>query len=274
MGFNRNFARSAGQSRFPGLWRGLVGAWVPRLGPTGLILHDISPYKNHGTLTSMDPGTDWIVSEGRLVLDFDGTNDEIIIADHNALGFGIGNFSVSVWVKLPFSGASYWDGIVTKKHNVTKGSMVNGWGLNRNSNDTDRIQYSEVTDDGLTRNSLASSNLTDGWHYIVLTRTSGVNFVMFIDGKSIETGSIGAAATLTNTESLLFGNQVNGRYLETAIGDVLIYNGRSLSPSDVLQLYIDPLAPFKLVDRPVGFVAAAVDLPYQPHYQRSPILAS
>jgi hypothetical protein len=47
----------------PGLWNGLVGLWAPILGPTGLTLRDQSAFQNHGTLTSMDPASDWVSTE-------------------------------------------------------------------------------------------------------------------------------------------------------------------------------------------------------------------
>jgi len=65
--------------RYPGLWRGCVGAWNPGLGPSGLTLRDWSGRGNHGTLTNMDAGTDWVSSQGRYALDFDGSNDCVVL---------------------------------------------------------------------------------------------------------------------------------------------------------------------------------------------------
>jgi len=64
---------------YPSLRQGLVGAWCPSLGATGYTLHDQSGYNNHGTLTNMDAGTDWVASGDGLALDFDGANDYIDI---------------------------------------------------------------------------------------------------------------------------------------------------------------------------------------------------
>lgn len=63
------------ESAYPELWRGCVGAWAMCLGPTGLRLHDLSQYRNWGTLTNMDMTADWVVSGGRYALDLDGSND-------------------------------------------------------------------------------------------------------------------------------------------------------------------------------------------------------
>ena len=69
--YSNGFAPRDGQPLYPELWRGCVGAWCPSLGPTGLTLRDWSGFGNHGTLTNMDPGTDWVLSGGRYALDFD-----------------------------------------------------------------------------------------------------------------------------------------------------------------------------------------------------------
>lgn len=65
--------------KYPNLWRGCVGAWCPSRGPTGTTLFDHSAYARHGTLNSMDAGTDWVASGSGLALDLDGTNDYVSI---------------------------------------------------------------------------------------------------------------------------------------------------------------------------------------------------
>ncbi len=47
------YARSAGESAYPGDWKGLQGLWVPSLGATGDTLFDVSSNKNHGAITSL-----------------------------------------------------------------------------------------------------------------------------------------------------------------------------------------------------------------------------
>ncbi len=71
--WKQGFARSAADARYPGLRKGLVGLWAPLLGPSGITLFDVSGRKNDGTLTNMDPATDWILGDpqsGGYALDF------------------------------------------------------------------------------------------------------------------------------------------------------------------------------------------------------------
>lgn len=76
--YGQGFARR-GESAKANLWHGLIGAWHPPLGPTGLTLFDQSGYGNHGALLNMDPGTDWVMTEKGWALDFDGGNDMICL---------------------------------------------------------------------------------------------------------------------------------------------------------------------------------------------------
>jgi hypothetical protein len=95
--YANGFAPRDGEPLFPELWRGCVGAWNPGLGPTGLTLRDWSPYKNHGTLTGMDAGTDWVASQGRYALDFDGVNDKVQLGTPVSLPFGSAPRTFSGW---------------------------------------------------------------------------------------------------------------------------------------------------------------------------------
>lgn len=100
-----------GESAFPGLWDGVIGAWSPCLGPTGSRLHDFSRFNRWGTLTSMDPPTDWVVSNvsgsGVYALDFDGVNDYVTtsasLSSRNVVG-------ISLWYWRATNSESFYCG--------------------------------------------------------------------------------------------------------------------------------------------------------------------
>lgn len=71
----QGLARLRGDSAYPELWDGLIGLWAPFLGPTGEMLFDWSGYQNDGTLTNMDPATDWVGSSRGWALDFNGGSE-------------------------------------------------------------------------------------------------------------------------------------------------------------------------------------------------------
>jgi hypothetical protein len=72
------FARSASEAMFPRLFPD-AGWWCPSLNPAmgGTRLWDLSGRQNWGTLTNMDPATDWVVSGGKGALDLDGSDDVV-----------------------------------------------------------------------------------------------------------------------------------------------------------------------------------------------------
>lgn len=85
--------RGATLDRSHPLARGLISYW-PFLEATGDKLQDINR-QNVGTLTGMDPATDWIGSGQGMALDFDGTNDYV------ATGLSLASrpaFTLSGWV--------------------------------------------------------------------------------------------------------------------------------------------------------------------------------
>ncbi len=87
--YHQGYARSAGESEYPVLWKDLVGAWVPVMGPTGLAeVKDLSPYKNHATMVGTFAASDWDISGNvrmpGYALEFDG-NDEYLEIPNLAL---------------------------------------------------------------------------------------------------------------------------------------------------------------------------------------------
>ena len=85
------------ESAYPELWDGVVGAWCPSLGPTGLRLHDHSRRSNWGTLTNMDAATDWTLSGGQYALDFDGVDDYVPLSRNVFSGLSV--VTVSMWAR-------------------------------------------------------------------------------------------------------------------------------------------------------------------------------
>jgi len=80
------------------LWRGLRGLWLPVAETAkGGTLYDLSPYRNHGTLTYMDPATGWVATDRGMALDFDGVNDFVDCGNDSSLANLVeGEFTLSV----------------------------------------------------------------------------------------------------------------------------------------------------------------------------------
>lgn len=76
--------------------QGVVGRWLYNEG-SGFTLFDLSPHGNDGTLTGpMFPLQDWVAGRDGWALDFDGTNDHILV--NNSVSLTItGSITMSIW---------------------------------------------------------------------------------------------------------------------------------------------------------------------------------
>ena len=74
----------------------IVGWWPMEEG-TGITVGDRTSNANHGTMTNMDPGTDWVQdANGDWAIDFDGTNDCIDLGT-NVMN-GLSDYTVLAYV--------------------------------------------------------------------------------------------------------------------------------------------------------------------------------
>jgi hypothetical protein len=82
--------------RYPGLWRGCVGAWNPGLGPTGLTLRDWSGRGNHATMFAGMTSSAWVPSPYGAALRFNGSAGAL---QTTAIGGSTSQFTVVAWAK-------------------------------------------------------------------------------------------------------------------------------------------------------------------------------
>lgn len=236
--FKQGYARSASESAAPNLWKGLVVAWVPSLGPTGLPLFDVSGNRNHGTLSDMDPATDWVVGGNPrfpgYVLDFEGgTSDERV---RTALGVDMTSWtgtSHSLWFKR--TGSDVSDFYTSHLH-----SGADDIALFINS--SGEIVYG--LDDG-TRSDVTGSAITQGvWEHAVGT-FDGTNQILYFNGKEVASGTDGFDFSSASDSQLSIGARLNGGLeAPVQISSFLLYD-RELTFGEIRQLYDDPMAPFR-----------------------------
>ena len=69
--------------------------------PGGVIAYCSAQPCNDGTLTSMDPPTDWVPGDHGAALDLDGTNDYINVTHQQQLSFDVSlGFTISAWINV------------------------------------------------------------------------------------------------------------------------------------------------------------------------------
>jgi len=240
------------ESAHPDLWNGVVGYWAPCLGPTGTRLHDVSRGNNWGTLTNMDPATDWVIQGGASALNLTAT-DFIDCGNPTALNF-VAPFAVAAWVKL---GSAPTDtGIVSK---TTQADGFSGWMLWQNGSVANAYWA------GGTRATGTTSIVGDVLQLIGMSWT-GQTAEVWVNGKLDGTGS----TTITPSAAaspIRIGNYATNNNLDrTARGqyfDAIAWN-RRLSPNEWSQLY--QLGPGGMLQRrsrrrAYSFVPPAVNIP-------------
>jgi len=215
--WRQGFARYRHRSAHPELWDGLVGLWLPSLGPTGLTLRDLSGRGNHGILTNMDPAADWLTTgEGELpyALGFSKTGDYVNIPDLTVTA-AEGN-SWGFWFKSA-SGTDHYP-LARIGHS---GSYVNLYGTNY-------IRWRDWGPSGTIYGWPSSPNTLDGkWHWICGTQDA--NFTrLYVDGREVSGAKATTAGSYTRWEAI--GESVNGQMSNT-----VVYN-RALHPSEIRRL--------------------------------------
>ena len=213
---------------------GLVGVWCPSLGTTAGTLLDRSGRNNHGTLTNMDPATDWVQSGGRGALDFDGSNDEVTTP---AMMPAVAARSMSAWVLTRTTGTQWFFG---SGFNAASAAFIVGiqdaaWGV---------TQYG-----AFVGSTAAAANV---WAHIAVVN-AGTQWTIYANG-------IAATGTMTTTLAaypVFLGSYGGGGYWNGQIDDVAIWN-RSLTPPEIRQLYTQGRGGWlqQTRRRTYGFIAA------------------
>lgn len=174
-------------------------------------VHDVSGFENHGTLTSMDPPTDWVASNAGWALDFDGSNDFIEIIDRPSLEPT--KFSISMW--LLTSGQSGQEHIMRKEN----GTDARSYGLILNSDGILRLEPSSVA--------TASALTTGVWLHIGASLDAAAGKIYVGVGQTQFATGAGAAITYGGATADLhigkygdsFPEQFHGR-----LRDIRMYN--------------------------------------------------
>jgi len=247
--YQQGFARSASESEYPELWRGLVGAWCPFLGPTGWTLQDVSGWGNHGTLTNMDPATDWIVTDKGWALDFDGVSDAVILHASKAIVSTepytivaliqpeeIGN--TRPILSLNNSGWGRFTGVCTRR----------AWVVDHN-------EYRFTLTKDFVDLYATSWDFTLGdWYHLAGVFATTTSRTLYVDG--LLDGTDTTSDSTTPTASTWLGSDKNAyREYSGTLPLAMLYN-RVLASPEIQQLAADPYALFQLRRRVFAVSAA------------------
>lgn len=204
------------ESAHPDLWDGVVGYWSPCLGPTGTRLFDVSRYNNWGTLTNMDPPTDWVIDGGQYALDFDGTNDYV----QTGSVFSVANaVTLSAWIYRNNNGNHVF---------FDKGNTINNFIL---------FAQSGLRLRGASATEIAGTYSTTGrWSHVVGT-ISGTTGTVYAEGVQLATGTVSAVGNTADVLTLgRYSTGGGNYYLNGRMSDAAIWN-RALTANEIRRLY-------------------------------------
>jgi len=179
--YKAGYARSSAESANPGLWDGLVGAWVPALGVSSGTLYDISGHGGDGTLTNLTLANAWVIQDGEYVLDYAGANDYVDLPSHT------------------FTSSDHWSLVWTaKKEGGTNEGMLTG---ERATSPNWLWMTSSLQFRNSASNSVAFTSITDFsvmHEYAIVCDGSSIS--AYVDGLFVSTKSI-----TTTFESIVLG---------------------------------------------------------------------
>lgn len=218
-------------SNAPHLWNGLAGLWPMQEGG-GATAFDVSGFGNHGTLTNMDPATDWVVGEKGHALDFASASSQYIALADTAILRPASSLSLSMWAfrRTATTGGLFQSAGYDASNGGYKVSLSSG-----------KISFSIRRDASTWKSAASDSALPDvTWTHVACT-WDGATMSVYIDGKvqssptACDAIHYGVVATTPH-----FG-LYSTYYFNGQLTNGLCYN-RALTPSEIEQLYAEPWA--------------------------------
>jgi len=211
---------------YPNLNLGLVGAWCPSVDRSrSTILTDQSGYNNHGTLTLMDPATDCDVSNGKIVLDFDGINDRVVAANAPALN----DATMVAWVR--------WRGSATSNARIVDATYDTGFWMGQNSLNTTSLRGG-FRASGAPYGATATLPNNTGLHCFAVTRQGTTNQA-YMNGKIGDAPYTGGSGATTPAGMCFGSTLIPDQWSNMQLAEFRLYN-RVLTGSELLLLAMRP----------------------------------
>jgi len=218
--------------------QGIVGWWKLDEG-AGTSALDSSDHGNHGLLCG---SPQWVAGKIGSALKFDGTDDYVDCGNSDVLNFGIGDWTVSAWIRTIQSsigeenkgtifanGGDYGGGI---RYKLALGERILG-------------AITLTTDDHSVKCEATGSVLVndDSWHHVLGMR-NGTDLFVYIDGVLDGCSTVPDGYDLSGTSQCnayigVIRNRSNGiliKHFEGLIDEVRVYN-HALTEREVKELY-------------------------------------
>lgn len=199
--------------------RGLVSWWLCVPGVMGGSRWVDLCGRNAGTLTNMDPATDWVGPRGRPggwgAVDFDGVNDQVLVPNNSS--FDGPPLTISLWAKYSAAGELY---LVS--------NYLTRWILASSLANNGKLSFFS----GATWASAATAANDGIWHNLAMTH-NGSTTTFYRDGR--QDGTASQTITGTRATNLQIGGQASAYF--PGLLDSIAIHSRALSPAEVALLY-------------------------------------
>jgi len=187
-----------------------------------------------GTLTGMDPATDWVGSPYGWALDFDGNDDYVDLGPNTNLGAGASACTIGWLWKVGAVGAVQ---MMLASYRLTY-----PYQLFQQEDNTIRVRFdNQAGGDAIATTSTAVA--VGEWHLAVGTY-DGANVAIYLDGRLEQGGQALTGNLDTQASNVYLGKKSDGYYacgqLAFAFVDLRAWTG-----AEIASLYADPFAAFR-----------------------------
>lgn len=236
------FGQTVSEAEYPNLVPN-YGWWAPSLQPRGgTICWDLSRNGKDGTLTNMDPATDWTLYRGRPVLDHDNVNDKVVLP---SLPFGTNDFTISIWALTRANNTTPLPEIFSTRNTGTSGTNIPGVNIGKfgiSGATTIRLAI-ESTNGRYLTNVYGTSWTNDSFdHWVATYKNATATLTLFKNGMALTPTSTSSAGVLAgqsigSATSGTIGSRPNAdRPLNGVWDDCRIWT-RILTEIEICQMY-------------------------------------
>lgn len=188
---------------------------------------------NHGTLTNMDPGTDWVAdtdSGGVRAISFDGSNDHITTAT-TLSSSDISKLTLALWFK---TGSS-----ATGRQMVGTDALTRGFSFRQNNGAPELFASADGTPLNFHRVT-STTSYKSAWHHAAIVFDAGT-MTMYVDGSVQATNntSVGTPGSVINGGGAIDMGSRDGiasSFYAGLLDDVRVYLGTALTAPQVATL--------------------------------------
>lgn len=223
------FAQWPGESEFPQLWGGLMGAWDMSLGITGNKLFDLSGNGQHSTSWTGDPT--WISGKSGSAINFDG-NDSI---DKTNFPFITPPLTIVVWINQASGVGTKYYGICCRGKRTVSGTNFDFAIRRQTANGRLSFYWRDVDTLYGGEESSDFDYGVAGWTQVAGVIDSAFDLTLYRDAVVIGTNTSNATPT-SGITTFHIGDSEGGDPFIGDIDHIMIYN-RALSAGELTLLY-------------------------------------